>query len=90
MAWRERAACKGMVIDVFFPSRGDWRASDRAKQICAGCPVADACLLDTLHVDPMFDGAGIFAGTTAKERVVLRRRLGITPTFDHGIHFLAV
>lgn len=42
MIWRDRAACKGMSIDVFFPRYGR-NATAEAVRVCAACPVARAC-----------------------------------------------
>lgn len=41
--WMGRAACRGMDTRIFFPERGDWRALERAKAVCAGCPVTEEC-----------------------------------------------
>ena len=67
-AWKRQAACKGMDQTVFFPARG-WRQSDRAKQICAGCPVRQECL--EFAVDTRQEG-GIWGGTSFKERQAIR------------------
>lgn len=45
----EFAACKGMspsapgAEDIFFPGQGRSDQSDRAKKVCAQCPVAAEC-----------------------------------------------
>nr|WP_232542234.1 WhiB family transcriptional regulator [Nocardia bovistercoris] len=36
-------ACRGVPLDVFFPSRRKPDADARAKAICAGCPRLAAC-----------------------------------------------
>ena len=41
-AWMAQAACRGMDSATFFPSRGE--ATDEARKVCGGCPVAGPCL----------------------------------------------
>ena len=49
-AWQAKAACRGPQAAVFFPpthpERKDERAEreERAKEICATCPVRKPCL----------------------------------------------
>ena len=80
MSWRDRAACFGMDINIFFPERGDRAGIAAARAVCAACPVSDECLTEILHVDSGTDYVGIFAGTSAQERRELRRHLGLTST----------
>jgi WhiB family redox-sensing transcriptional regulator len=40
--WRERAACCGTDLDVFFPERG--QSAGPARQVCVRCPVRQPCL----------------------------------------------
>ena len=40
--WRDRAACRGVDLEVFFPGRGE--PAEPARQICARCPVRQQCL----------------------------------------------
>jgi WhiB family transcriptional regulator, redox-sensing transcriptional regulator len=40
--WRELAACRGIDLDVFFPSRGE--SAGPARQVCAQCPARQPCL----------------------------------------------
>lgn len=71
--WRQRAACRDLDPELFFPvseiGPGAHQA-DRAKSVCAGCPVRTACLEYAL--DNGLDH-GIFGGTTETERRALRR-----------------
>jgi WhiB family redox-sensing transcriptional regulator len=73
----QRAACRGTDPELFFDSR----RSARAKQICAICPVRDACLEAALtvelfeHVQQLDEGRGgairnhgVYGGWTADER----------------------
>ncbi|WP_443055527.1 WhiB family transcriptional regulator [Streptomyces sp. NBC_00690] len=46
MEWQRDAACASEDPELFFPITGlgpEAEQVDRAKQICARCPVADAC-----------------------------------------------
>lgn len=71
--WRLRAACRGMDPDLFFPSRGDRVATEKAKEICSRCPVRADCLAHALNIAPSFDH-GIYGGLTRGERAAIRRR----------------
>ncbi len=71
--WRARAACSGYPNAIFFPvsEDTDQEAVDRARAICAVCPVSQACLEYALESNQR---AGIWGGTTERERKSLRRR----------------
>jgi WhiB family redox-sensing transcriptional regulator len=75
-AWRDAAACRGESIDTFFPARGAGLAASiaRARATCKVCPVVAECLALALEQPAMADLAGVFGGTTAAERAVLRAR----------------
>lgn len=63
-AWHADAACRGMGTSAWFPARHeDVRP---AKAICAACPVAGPC-------GAAAGEAGIWAGTSARERRRTRR-----------------
>ncbi len=72
--WRDRAACRRVDPELFFPAAESGRAHDAqvaaAKAVCAWCPVVDPCLDDALARIP----DGIAGGRTAHERRQLRRR----------------
>lgn len=61
-AWMDDAVCATVATELFFPVKGE--TSHAAKQLCASCPVATACLEYALR----FDQPGIFAGTNQRER----------------------
>lgn len=66
-----RGACRvGQVPTwLFFPHRGDNEVVDRAKKVCATCPVAATCLEYAVEArEP-----GVWGGTTGAERRELRR-----------------
>ena len=70
LAWRQRAACRGVDPDIFYPVT-DEDAED-AKAICRACPVEHACrewALNSREKD------GVWGGATERERRrILRRR----------------
>ena len=73
--WQRRAACRDLDSSVFFHpdgERGSKRQGreDRAKAICAGCPVRAACLDHSLRVEEPY---GIWGGLAEDERLLLRR-----------------
>lgn len=66
--WRERAACRDADPELFFHEGDSIFAlgyQARAKQICAGCPVADRCLAEALRLGEPF---GVWGGMTPGER----------------------
>ena len=70
LAWRQKAACRGVDPDIFYPVT-DEEAED-AKAICASCPVQGACLEWALSVR---EKDGVWGGATERERRrILRRR----------------
>ena len=73
--WRLDAACAQVDPELFFPESGQVPQAAAAKQVCAGCAVRGPCLEAALHGPQAHDDhSGIFAGTTARERVALRGR----------------
>jgi len=73
--WRLDAACRDTDPELFFPDTGKVPQAAVAKQVCAGCAVRGPCLEAALHgPQARDDHSGIFAGTTARERVALRGR----------------
>jgi WhiB family transcriptional regulator, redox-sensing transcriptional regulator len=73
--WRLDAACRDVDPELFFPEPGQVPQSTAAKQVCAGCAVRGPCLEAALHgPQAREDHSGIFAGTTARDRVALRGR----------------
>jgi WhiB family transcriptional regulator, redox-sensing transcriptional regulator len=76
--WRLAAACADVDPELFFPETGQVPQAAVAKQVCAGCAVRGPCLEAALHGPQAHDDhSGIFAGTTARERVALRGRASI-------------
>jgi WhiB family redox-sensing transcriptional regulator len=74
--WRERAACRRVDPELFFPVAPAGPALDQiaeAKRLCLGCPVRKPCLDWALRNDIEF---GIWGGLTETDRLVIRRILG--------------
>ncbi|MDR7300018.1 WhiB family transcriptional regulator [Haloactinomyces albus] len=73
--WQRDAACRRMGSEVFFHpenERGGARQAreSQAKQVCARCPVAQACLEHALNVEEPY---GVWGGLTEDERRHLLR-----------------
>ena len=63
LAWRAKAACRGVEPEVFYPVTDE--EADDAKAICGGCAVRQQCLewaLSTRERD------GVWGGATERER----------------------
>jgi hypothetical protein len=83
--WRLDAACRDTDPELFFPEPGQIPQAAAAKQVCAGCAVRGPCLQAALHgPQARDDHTGIFAGTTARQRVALRGR----PAMAEGTRFV--
>lgn len=67
--WRDIALCRQIPGDLWFPEKGD--SAKAAKQVCAACPVRQACLDYAMRHDERF---GIYGGLTERERKALRRQ----------------
>ena len=63
--WYDDAACAGMGPSMFFSA--DRRVINRAKKVCAGCPVRVECLEEGRSVPSILD-QGVRGGMTARER----------------------
>ena len=74
--WQIEGACRGMDSDVFFHPPGERRRRraqriEKAKAVCAGCPVIDECRRHALTaVEPY----GVWGGLSEEERA---ERLGV-------------
>ena len=67
--WRERAACRGADLGLFFPDRGG--SAEPARRICARCPVREPCLEFALRHGITH---GIWGGLAERDRRALRTR----------------
>jgi WhiB family transcriptional regulator, redox-sensing transcriptional regulator len=73
-SWRESAACRGCDPELFFPIGKAGPAvvqAQRAKAICARCPVRQCCLAFALDTRQEY---GIWGGHDEDERRILHRR----------------
>ena len=70
--WMVEGLCRDKPPAIFFPSDGV--GVDRARKICAGCPVRELCLEYALtnRIDH-----GVWGGTSERERrrILKRRRI---------------
>lgn len=69
--WRENAACRGVDLDVFYPSTTGPGQYDQARTYCASCPVRDDCLEDAVR---RRDFEGFRGGKTPRQRQDIRLR----------------
>lgn len=77
--WAQQAACRGTDPNLFLPVKTAPRTvTDKAKAVCAGCAVRDACLEHAVAEDE----PGIWGGTTHKER--RRIAVGLDPATRTG------
>lgn len=63
LSWRQRAACRGVDPDVFYPSSDE--EAEEAKGICGVCPVREPCLEYALAHR---ERDGVWGGATERER----------------------
>ncbi|MET0740790.1 MAG: WhiB family transcriptional regulator [Candidatus Nanopelagicales bacterium] len=70
--WIAKAACRASDPDALFVQGA---AQNRAKTVCAACPVRTECLADALDNRVEF---GVWGGMTERERrALLRRRANV-------------
>lgn len=73
--WRSHAACREKPTKWFVPDRINAPEVLNAKKICASCEVRSPCLEFALEVrvdSPTGWSEGIWAGTTEKDRQLIR------------------
>jgi WhiB family redox-sensing transcriptional regulator len=66
--WRSAAACQDADPDLFFPVSGSGKSLEqveRARAVCAVCPVRRACLAFAVRTG---QAHGIWGGLTEEER----------------------
>lgn len=76
--WVKKAACRGYDTNLFFPERGGQKEADKAKAICADCPVINPCRDYALELAQLFDTQGIFGGTSYKQRAIMLRKQNLS------------
>ncbi|MET0693491.1 MAG: WhiB family transcriptional regulator [Propionibacteriaceae bacterium] len=74
MNWRDQALCLGEDPELFFPTseRRGSRQLERAKSVCAACPVRINCLQNAVDVGAVH---GVWGGLSELELRSLNRRL---------------
>ena len=65
--WSDKAMCKDLDTQVFFPKRGE--ATAPIKVICSVCPVVKPCLEYAMKSGEKF---GVWGGTSERERRRMR------------------
>lgn len=79
-AWEAKARCRTVGVEPFFPEGNGGKhraAADEAKAVCAMCPVRQPCLQFALDLGGAFEvarRAGIWGGTTPRERAAIHRQ----------------
>lgn len=74
MDWREKAACLTADPELFFPVGNTGPAVEqieRAKSVCASCPVTEMCLQYAMETG---QDSGVWGGLSEDERRALKRR----------------
>ena len=72
--WREKASCRSVDPDLFFPIGTTGLALDQieqAKAVCRGCPSVEPCLEFALSTN---QESGVWGATSEEERRKLRRQ----------------
>lgn len=71
--WHDRAECKQVDPEIFFPTLDDMKGQEgaekgayaRAQEVCRRCPVWEECRQDALDNDERF---GMWGGMTPRQR----------------------
>jgi hypothetical protein len=86
-SWRLKAECRGFDVNFFFPGRGEIQDTLQFQhEFCDACPVHIECLLYALRVEGGSSGyarkattgsrnMGVVAGTSIRERALIKRAL---------------
>lgn len=72
--WFDRAACRGLDPDLFFPERG--QPTRPAKRVCERCPVRVECLD---YAQANFEKFGVWGGLSERARRRIRARRAPAP-----------
>jgi hypothetical protein len=67
--WRERAACRHVPVEIFFPAVE--HEAEEAKAVCRSCAVQEPCLEFSFEANERF---GVWGGLTSQERRSLAAR----------------
>ena len=72
--WRDRASCRSVDPDLFFPvgtTGGALVQIENAKAVCRSCDALEACLEFALQTN---QESGVWGGTSEEERRKLRKQ----------------
>lgn len=69
MEWVEKARCKEVGTETFYPEKSDHISSRKARAICSRCEVKAECLEYGINEEH-----GIWGGLTSVERRHLRKQ----------------
>lgn len=72
--WQQRAACRGVGADKFWPGRGATFEVRELKAMCGSCPVSADCLDYADRAIPI-EAGGIWGGLSARQRRERRRQM---------------
>jgi WhiB family transcriptional regulator, redox-sensing transcriptional regulator len=77
--WQGLAACQSADPDLFFPVSGTgWAGQvEKAKALCAECPVRSQCLRYAISKN---EDHGVWGGMTRDERIQVRWQAGDPPS----------
>lgn len=70
LSWQDDAKCAQVGGDIWFAEKHDWATTQRAREICEGCPVRQQCFEYGLH-----EQFGVYAGTTNEDRKKIRANI---------------
>jgi hypothetical protein len=73
--WQEKAACKALPLEVFFPEESHQsspKVYDQARSFCNSCDVSAQCLAFAMHHERyQWRRFGMFGGHSPRERTNL-------------------
>lgn len=70
--WMDKALCKELPSDMFFPENSAYLMAKEAKKACSLCAVRLECLDYALSIPGL---TGVFGGTTEYDRIRLKRKM---------------
>jgi len=80
-SWRLGASCRDTPVGEFFDyeKQPNGEPSAEILALCGACPVADCCAEYAIT----YEEFGLWAGMTARERIVIRKATGIRLRRQH-------
>ena len=73
--WRDSASCRGTDVNEYYATETmRTEVRERLEMRCGGCPVYESCLDWAVR----YEEYGYWAGTLPKDRVRIRKEVGIT------------